>query len=93
MCSMKTMSIYYMMLQIYPNLYPLHTLDQKGQDPPLLQLSYEKIDRHGVYLLDTGDFIYIYVGQAVSEQLCRNVFDVQHFTSINADIVKTSSRF
>ncbi|XP_067136282.1 protein transport protein Sec24A [Centruroides vittatus] len=93
---MKTLPLNNLLTYIYPNLYPIHNLDDKNAlnedgvlipQPPLLQLSSEKIDRHGAYLLDTLDHMYIYVGRAISDLFCINVLGVANFNAIPYDIV------
>uniref|UniRef100_A0A915L664 Protein transport protein Sec24B n=1 Tax=Romanomermis culicivorax TaxID=13658 RepID=A0A915L664_ROMCU len=86
LCNFRTLPLNLFMLQICPSLHPLHLVDNAGSDLPLLSLSYERIDRHGVYLMDTGDYLFIFVGQAVSEQFCQNVFNVQCFGALREDI-------
>lgn len=51
-------------------------------DLPLLQLSSATVDRFGLYLLDTGDTMYLYVGSAINEQLCMDLLDYPNFASI-----------
>ena len=51
-------------------------------------MSFEKIDRHGVYLMDTGSYFYLYVGQAVSDTLCQQLFGVSNFSRIDEDVVR-----
>ncbi|XP_014678534.1 PREDICTED: protein transport protein Sec24B-like [Priapulus caudatus] len=42
--------------------------------PAILQLSSANIDRHGVYVMDVGECLYVYVGRAASDQLIQDVF-------------------
>ena len=42
-------------------------------DPPILPLSAEHIDRHGMYLMDAGTALYLWVGRAISDSLCQQV--------------------
>ncbi|KAG8200765.1 hypothetical protein JTE90_006348 [Oedothorax gibbosus] len=93
---MKALPLQYLMKYIYPTLYPVHALDDKNaihQDddaiipqPVILQLSSEKIDRHGAYILDTFDVLYLYVGRAVSDHFCTTVLDVPNFSAIPEDM-------
>lgn len=53
----------------------------------LIHLSSANIDRQGVYLLDTYDRMYFYVGSAVSDQFCQDVLDVPNFSSIPEGMV------
>ncbi|XP_050390937.1 protein transport protein Sec24A isoform X2 [Patella vulgata] len=87
----KVLPISYLLQSVYPHLYPVHALDEKSpvtkggisvHIPPLIQLSSANIDRHGVYLMDTGDCVYMIVGGSVSDQFCQNVLDKPNFMSI-----------
>lgn len=89
---MKSMPLSYLMTYIYPALYPVHTLDDQNaltledgtlvSQPPRLQLSFEKIDRHGCYLLDTVERLYLYLGRAVSDHFCTNVLGAANFSAV-----------
>ncbi|GFU59402.1 protein transport protein Sec24B [Nephila pilipes] len=93
---MKALPLQYLMKYIYPTLYPVHALDEKNaihQDddviipqPVILQLSSEKIDRHGAYILDTFDVLYLYIGRAINDQFCTSVFNVPNFSAIPEDL-------
>ncbi|XP_055928214.1 protein transport protein Sec24A-like isoform X2 [Argiope bruennichi] len=93
---MKALPLQYLMKFIYPTLYPVHALDDKNaihQDddvvipqPSILQLSSEKIDRHGAYILDTLDVLYLYIGRAINDQFCTSVFNVPNFSAIPEDL-------
>lgn len=94
---MKTIPLNNLLTYIYPNLYPIHNLNDQNSlneddivvpQPPLLQLSSEKIDRHGAYLLDTLDHMYIYIGKAISDTFCINVLGVANFNAIPYDMVQ-----
>ena len=54
---------------------------------PLLHLSSANIDRDGVYLLDAFDYMYFYVGSAVSDKFCEDVLEVPNFMSIPEGMV------
>ncbi|KFD52515.1 hypothetical protein M514_06549 [Trichuris suis] len=88
MCNLRTLPMFYLMLDIYPNLYPIHSFSNEDEIPPLLSLSFEKVDRHGIYLMDTGRYLFLYVGQAVSDTLCQNIFDVKSYKEIVGGLVK-----
>jgi protein transport protein SEC24 len=45
-------------------------------------LSSENIDRHGVYIMDCGEAIYMWVGKSVSDQFLQQVFDVKSFNEL-----------
>ncbi|GBN80607.1 Protein transport protein Sec24B, partial [Araneus ventricosus] len=93
---MKALPLQYLMKFIYPTLYPVHALDDKNaihQDddvvipqPAILQLSSEKLDRHGAYILDTLDVLYLYIGRAINDQFCISVLNVPNFSAIPEDL-------
>ncbi|XP_019861667.1 PREDICTED: protein transport protein Sec24A-like [Amphimedon queenslandica] len=75
----------------YPKLYALHTLSDKdtvdsdGEEllaPPILQLSAEKLTRYGVFLMDYGTGIYIWVSKEAPADVINNIFGVPHFGAI-----------
>ena len=57
--------------------------------PPILQLNSANIDRHGIYLMDSGEQMLMLVGGAVSDHFCQQVFDKPNFMSIPDGIVST----
>ncbi|KAJ3076155.1 COPII subunit [Podochytrium sp. JEL0797] len=69
---------------VYARFWALHSMDSHagtvdeatGQVvfPPVLNLSSEKLERHGLYLLDDGSDLYLWVGRAIDADLCRLVF-------------------
>ncbi|CAF2797756.1 unnamed protein product [Rotaria sp. Silwood2] len=93
----KTLPTQYLMQIFYPDLYPIHTIEDKsqilqdGEDelhvPERVQLSFQYIDSHGAYILDTSEYIYIYIGKAISDHFVQNVFNVQTFSALPFDSV------
>ncbi|KRY61286.1 Protein transport protein Sec24B [Trichinella britovi] len=84
MLQFKIMPISNMILELHPNLYALHAISETNPNAPLLPLSFEKIDRHGLYLMDTGRYIYLYVGPGISDTLCKSMFGVNSYKEINS---------
>jgi len=91
MQQMKVQPMNLAMLYIYPALYsiPLTEEDLKNTSfvedvpqPPLLQLSGEKLSRKGVFVMDCGQYIYVWVGKDVPEETCMLLFNVPSFHSI-----------
>ncbi|PIO34748.1 hypothetical protein AB205_0170310, partial [Aquarana catesbeiana] len=63
MCQIKSQPLVHFMLMTHPNLYRVDNLSDEGAlnindktipQPPILQLSVEKLNRDGAYLLDAG---------------------------------------
>ncbi|KAI8613402.1 hypothetical protein BC830DRAFT_1161697 [Chytriomyces sp. MP71] len=50
--------------------------------PPLLNLSSEKLERQGIYLLENGTEVLVWVGRAVSQEICALLFGVQAYDQI-----------
>ncbi|KAI8350611.1 Sec23/Sec24 trunk domain-containing protein [Choanephora cucurbitarum] len=74
---------------VYPSFYSLHnmpiqagTLDTNHQTvmPPRLNLSSERLDHHGCYLLENGQRIFLWIGREAVPQLC---IDLLGLSSIN----------
>ncbi|VVD04341.1 protein transport protein Sec24A isoform X10 [Leptidea sinapis] len=88
MCDLKTLPLSQLMRAVYPDLYPVHTLTHYKQDastapdPPRLQLSAERIDSDGAYLLDDGETMLIYVCNAVSPAFLSECLGVTAFTQL-----------
>lgn len=96
MFQLKTLPLTQLIQMIYPDLYPVHALDDRNSkdidskvcpQPPRLHLSAEKLDSRGVFLMDAGDKIFIYVGKNVNPIFCSNVFGVSAFASIPEEFV------
>ncbi|KAJ3103950.1 COPII subunit [Physocladia obscura] len=80
------------MPNIQPRFWALHSMDvaagsfddQTSQPifPPRLNLSSEKLERHGLYLLDNGVDIFLWVGRFISPELCSLIFGVPTYENI-----------
>ncbi|CAH0392823.1 unnamed protein product [Bemisia tabaci] len=91
MNQMKCLPLTFLIQSVYPDLYPVHYLDQVPEvefedklvpQPPRLQLSSERIDKNGIYLMDSGDSFILYVGHNVNPQLLNNLLGVPHFSAL-----------
>ncbi|XP_013184466.2 protein transport protein Sec24A [Amyelois transitella] len=91
MCDMKTLPLYMLLRAVYPDLYPVHALgdhgarddDDTAPDPPRMQLSAERINSNGAYLLDDGETMIIYVCHAVSPAFLSDTFGVAAFSQLH----------
>ncbi|CAF3246703.1 unnamed protein product [Rotaria socialis] len=91
----KTLPTQYLIQILYPDLYPIHTIEDKsqiiqdGEDelhiPQRVHLSYQNIDSHGAYILDSSEHIYVYIGKAISDHFVQNVFNVETFSALPLD--------
>lgn len=87
---LKTMPVQLLLPYIYPTLYSLHNMPAEAGEvgehgvvlPPRLNLTGEKLEPHGCYLLENGQNIYIWVGRGVVPQLCMDLFDVKSYEGL-----------
>jgi protein transport protein SEC24 len=77
---------------IYPRLFPIHAMDAqtglKAEDgsvsmPPVQNLSSERFDKRGMYLLSDGQCFMLWVGRQTAPELLYAVFAVQSFEQID----------
>lgn len=69
---------------IHPTFYSLHNMPREcgtvGDEgvilPPPLPLSSERLERHGLHLMEDGQVIFLWVGREAVPQLIQDVFDV-----------------
>jgi len=92
---------------IYPRLFALHTLTPEmgkkdaatntvGSLPPVLNLSSEKFDRRGAFLLSDGQCFLIWVGKQTAPELIQQLFGVSGIETLNpatAKLVPQTSEF
>ncbi|KAF5285626.1 hypothetical protein FQR65_LT13107 [Abscondita terminalis] len=92
MCDMKTLPLYLLIQQIYPDLYPVHNLLEQavvlnadGEEVPQLphlQLTARSLDSKGAFLMDMGEQMIILVGPSVSEVFLNEALGVSNYNSI-----------
>ncbi|RUS18929.1 hypothetical protein BC937DRAFT_88161 [Endogone sp. FLAS-F59071] len=88
---LKTMPAELLIPYIHPHFHSLHNMPQEvgtvGPDglimPPCMNLSSEKLERHGCYLLEDGQNMFIWVGREVVPQLCVDLFDVPSYEGLH----------
>uniref|UniRef100_A0A7E4VFY4 Protein transport protein Sec24C n=1 Tax=Panagrellus redivivus TaxID=6233 RepID=A0A7E4VFY4_PANRE len=72
--------------EVYPVLFPIHTLQPEVEGlPQRLPLTYERVNSDGIYLLDTGNYVYLYVCSTASPQVIEALFGVQSYSQIDED--------
>ena len=95
MCQLKTLPLFQLIQTIYPDLYPIHALDDRNlkdvdgklcPQPPRLHLSAEKLDSRGAFLMDAGDRIFILIGKNIHPSFCCNILGVSAFASIPEEL-------
>lgn len=72
---------------------PQHKLDVEGRAlPTAVRDSEERLSRDGLYLLENGLSLFLWVGAAAPPDLLRSVFDVSSFSEINPNMVSLPIR-
>lgn len=69
---------------LHPSFYALHNMPREcgtvGDDgvvmPPPLPLTSERLERHGLHLIEDGQNIFLWVGRDAVPQLIQDVFDL-----------------
>ncbi|RIB11003.1 protein transport protein SEC24 [Gigaspora rosea] len=92
MCLLTTMPSQLLIPYIHPRFYSLHNMPVDagtyGPDgiimPPPLNLSSEKLERHGAYLLEDGQNIFIWLGRQVVPQLCMDLLNVRSYEEVHS---------
>lgn len=91
MCQFKTEPLPQLMKLMHPDLYRLDTISDQGAlhlndvtvpQPQLLHLSAEKLSRDGVFLLDCGSVLFVWIGRACSDIFLRDVMGVHSHASL-----------
>uniref|UniRef100_A0A8C0GIN6 SEC24 homolog A, COPII coat complex component n=1 Tax=Chelonoidis abingdonii TaxID=106734 RepID=A0A8C0GIN6_CHEAB len=91
MCQVKNQPLIFLMLMTHPNLYRVDNLTDEGAlnindrtipQPPILQLSVEKLSRDGAYLMDAGSVMFMWVGKNCGQNFVSQVLGVPSYVSI-----------
>lgn len=94
MCEMKHQPLGQLMLAVHPSLYRVDNLTEKGgvmegdvlvPQPPLLQLSAERLSGDGAFLLDSGTVLQLWVGRGVGLAFLHEVLGVQNVAAIQTN--------
>ncbi|KAM6299831.1 protein transport protein Sec24A [Aegotheles albertisi] len=91
MCQVKNQPLVYLMLMTHPSLYRVDNLTDEGAlnindrtipQPPVLQLSVEKLSRDGAYLMDAGSVMFLWIGKNCGQSFISQVLGVPNYGSI-----------
>ncbi|CAH2075052.1 unnamed protein product, partial [Iphiclides podalirius] len=95
MCDMKCLPLGQLLRAVYPELYAVHNLHEHAPrpedededsdpapDPPRLQLSAERINSNGAYLLDDGETMIVYVCCNVGADFLQGALGVGAFSQL-----------
>ncbi|XP_017905863.1 PREDICTED: protein transport protein Sec24A isoform X2 [Capra hircus] len=91
MCQVKNQPLVYLMLTTHPSLYRVDNLSDEGAisindrtipQPPILQLSVEKLSRDGAFLMDAGSVLMLWVGRNCGQNFLSQVLGVENYALI-----------
>merc|ERR1712224_365823 len=89
---LETMCVSQVSSYYYPRMMALHSLngtegmqDENGKVnlPGMLHLTCQSINSDGVYLLENGESLIMWIGRAVSPNFLERVFGVQSIDQLN----------
>ncbi|XP_026869134.2 protein transport protein Sec24C isoform X3 [Electrophorus electricus] len=71
----------------YPRLLPVHKLNVEGNALPVaVRDSEERLSKGGVYLLETGLNLFLWVGANAQQELLQNIFGAPAFSQIDPNM-------
>ncbi|XP_072523513.1 protein transport protein Sec24C isoform X4 [Salminus brasiliensis] len=71
----------------YPRLLPVHKLDVESNVLPVaIRDSEERLSKGGIYLLETGLNLFLWVGANSQQELLQNIFGTPAFSQIDANM-------
>ncbi|XP_050058560.1 mucin-12 isoform X1 [Aphis gossypii] len=92
MCQMKSLPLNNLIQYIYPDLYPIYALEEQPKIdyeklteiplPPVIQLSAERVESNGVYLMDDSETLTIFIGHRCSDKLIQQLFGYVNVNSM-----------
>ncbi|XP_016307573.1 protein transport protein Sec24B-like isoform X2 [Sinocyclocheilus anshuiensis] len=97
MCELKSQPLQQIMHMVHPDLYridnmtelaALHLNDSVIPQPPLLQLTAEKLTREGAFLMDCGSVMYLWVGKCCNEMFICDVLGFPNYASLPSNMTE-----
>lgn len=81
---LSDMSLSLTITHFYPQLFPLiNILDHGEVLPACIRLSREHLTRDGMYLLNNGTTLTLYIGDSVDPEILKDIFGVTHLNAVN----------
>lgn len=93
---LRTMPTEIFLPYLYPRFYSLHNMPQEvgGMDennqfimPPALNLTSEKLERYGAYLLENGQDMILWLGKDCVPQLCMDLLGAPNIEAVKTGMV------
>jgi len=93
MSVLSSMDVPSSLVYFYPRLLPLHTVNPEDSGvPEQIRCTMEKVRDEGVYLLENGIHVLLFVGLAADPQWIQDVFGVATAAQIDIDKTKLQER-
>lgn len=71
----------------YPRLFPMHDLDEDSTDlPQVIRCSADRMSENGVYLLENGISLFLWIGLQVDPSWLHKVFGVQTIGQVDIEM-------
>ncbi|KAL1921511.1 uncharacterized protein VTP21DRAFT_11227 [Calcarisporiella thermophila] len=96
----KTMGVSETIGLLYPRMFAVHEMPENAglseetghfKTPPLVRVSYERLNPAGAYLLENGHQMFIWIGRQIESQFLRDVFQVEHIESLDPNLTALPS--
>jgi protein transport protein SEC24 len=96
---LTTMPAQLLVPYLHPRFYALHTMsDEAGTVgehglilPEPLNLTSERLERHGLFLIEDGQNIFLWIGRDAVPQLVQDVFDLPSYAELPGGKVRRTS--
>ncbi|XP_062850215.1 protein transport protein Sec24D [Trichomycterus rosablanca] len=85
--SIMSMGVEETQILLYPQLIPVHTMDMASESiPPAVRCSEERLSDTGMFLLENGQSLFLWLGQACPPDLIQNLFNVPSMAHLGPDM-------
>uniref|UniRef100_A0A4W6EEW7 SEC24 homolog D, COPII coat complex component n=1 Tax=Lates calcarifer TaxID=8187 RepID=A0A4W6EEW7_LATCA len=87
--SVMAMGVEDTQLLLYPRLIPLHTLDVNSEALPApVRCSEERLTDSGMFLLENGHSMFLWLGQAIPPDLIQSIFNLPSLAHLQGHMVR-----
>lgn len=92
---LKSLGVAQTILMLYPRMIPIHKLAEMPEAcefnpknskfilPPFMRASYVRMEADGVYLIENGDMMIMWIGSAVSVAVLEGLFGVSSLEALD----------
>jgi len=76
---------------LYPRLYPLHNVDLDHDTelvPDILRCSIDRMEENGIYLLENGISLFLWIGLQVNQELLQQLFHANTIGQVDIEMTQ-----